>query len=98
MGGRGRPDPNQHTAASSFDRDDRWAEPVIRNVEIARDLGCNAIKDGDYPLDVLNRTLDFVVGFLRGTSGLIVPPDMIDPTELAEAVQLGRRLAKEHGW
>jgi len=83
---------------AAWERDDRWVALVLRNIEIARDLGRGAIAGGEDPTDVLDRQFDFVRGFVAGTSGLIVPPDMIDPAELAEAVELGQQLAKRFGW
>ena len=78
--------------------DSRTLELILRNVEIARDLGHGAIKSGEAPGDVLDRTLDNVRGFVLGGVALIVPPDMWDEAERDEMIALGQKLAAEHGW
>ena len=75
-----------------------WDELVVRNIEIARDLGRGAIASGDDPTDVLDRTLDFVRGFVQGTTALIVPPDLWHPDDKREAIQRGVELAERYGW
>lgn len=73
-------------------------ELLLANVELARDLGRGAIRSGEDPLDVLDRMLDHVAGFISGRVGMVVPLHMIDPDELAQAIERGKELAAKHGW
>lgn len=49
-------------------------------------------------LNVLDRMLDNISGFVSGRVAMIVPKHMIDPEDLARAIKRGQELAEEHGW
>lgn len=71
---------------------------LLANIEIARDLGRGAIRSGEAPLDVLDRMLDHIRGFVEGRVAMIVPKHMIDSADLARALERGQELAAKYGW
>lgn len=73
-------------------------ELLLENVEIARDLARAAIRAGEDPTDVLDRSLDNIRGFIQGRVAMVVPPHMADPERVARAIARGQELAKEYGW
>ena len=61
---------------------------------MVRRLSLGDIEDGSDPVEALNKALDVIVGFIEGRHGMIMPPYMIPPAELEEAVAWGRKLAE----
>ncbi len=87
-----------NTSVAATEDEQRLVEVLLRNITMLRDFGVDALESGEAPKDVLNRTLDHVEGFVKGTRAMVLPPDMVPKEELAEAVEMGRQLAKRYGW
>lgn len=79
------------------DRSARDLAILAENVAMVRKAGLDYIERGDDPVEVFERMLDHIAGFVAGTQAMVVPPHMIDPAGLKEAVALGRKLAEQYG-
>lgn len=85
-------------SAAATSQEQRLVEMLLRNIEMVRDLSVVALEQGESPREVIERALDNIEGFIRGTRAMIVPPDMVPAKEMADAIELGRQLAARYGW
>ena len=87
-----------NTRDAANPRDPERDELILRNIELVRSLARAAVQDGDDPLDVIDRACDNFAGFVRGTTAMIVPPDLWDADERDAMIAKGRELAARYGW
>lgn len=78
--------------------DARTEELFLANIAIARKHAVDAVASGVNVFETVDAMFGYLAGMVGGRVAMIVPPHMIPPDELAEAVAFGRELAARYGW